>query len=48
MKLELAEFPVKDVQFSKQTGYNNGVLEVDKDELGCGFPERANEDRSCS
>ncbi len=33
MKLELANFPVKDVQFSKQTAYNNGVLELNKEEL---------------
>jgi len=33
MKLELGTFPVKDVQFSNQTSYNNGVLEVNKDEL---------------
>ena len=33
MKLELANFPVKDVQFSKQTAYNNGILEINKEEL---------------
>jgi len=33
MRLELANFPVKDARFSKQTSYNNGVLEVDKEEL---------------
>ena len=33
MKLELASFPVEDVKFSKQTSYNNGVLEIDKEEL---------------
>ena len=33
MRLELANFPVRDVKFSRQTSYNNGVLEVDKEEL---------------
>ena len=33
MRLELANFPVKDVKFGSQTSYNNGVLEIDKDEL---------------
>ena len=33
MKLELANFPVKDVRFSKQTAYNNGVLQINKEEL---------------
>ena len=33
MKLELANFPVKEVRFGKQTGYNSGILEVNKDEL---------------
>ncbi len=33
MRLELANFPVKDVRFSKQTSYSNGVLEVNKEEL---------------
>ncbi len=33
MKLELAEFPVRNVRFGKQTNYNNGILEVDKEEL---------------
>ena len=33
MRLELAEFPVKDIRFGKQTSYNNGVLEIDKEEL---------------
>ncbi len=33
MKLELASFPVTDVQFTKQTRYNDQVLEVDKEEL---------------
>lgn len=33
MKLELAHFSVKDVQFAKQTCYSNGVLEINKDEM---------------
>jgi glycine reductase len=33
MKLELAEFPVQDVRFGKQTSYNDGVLEIDREEL---------------
>ena len=33
MRLELAEFPIKDVRFGKQTGYSNGVLEIDKEKL---------------
>jgi len=33
MKLELVTFPVRDVQFSERTSYNNGVLEINKDEL---------------
>ncbi len=33
MKLELATFPVKGVQFSNQTDYNNGTLGINKDEL---------------
>ena len=33
MRLELASFPVKDVNFSRKTKYIGGVLEVDKDEL---------------
>ncbi len=33
MKLELVTFPVKDVRFSKKTSYNNGILEIDKEEL---------------
>jgi len=33
MRLELASFPVKDVKFSKQTSYNSGILEIDKEEL---------------
>ena len=33
MRLELADFPVKDIKFSKQTSYKKGVLEIDKEEL---------------
>jgi len=33
MKLELAEFPVKDIHFGKRTSYHNGVMEIDKEEL---------------
>ncbi len=33
MRLELANFPVKDVRFNGRTGYHNGVLEIDKEEL---------------
>jgi len=33
MRLELANFPVKDARFGKQTSYKSGVLEVDKEEL---------------
>jgi glycine reductase len=33
MRLELAEFPVKDVRFSQQTNYSDGVLEIDKETL---------------
>ncbi len=33
MRLELAEFPVRDVHFGEQTAYNNGVLEINKEEL---------------
>lgn len=33
MKLELADFPVRDVQFGTKTGYNNSVLEINKEEL---------------
>jgi len=33
MKLELATFPVKDVRFSEQTKYNNGILDINKKEL---------------
>ena len=33
MKLELASFPVNEVQFSKRTSFSNGVLEINKEEL---------------
>ena len=33
MKLELADFPVKEIRVSEQTGYDYGVLKVNKDEL---------------
>jgi len=33
MKLELADFPVKDVRFGKQTSYHDGTLEINKEEL---------------
>ncbi len=33
MRLELAEFPVKDIKFGKRTGYDGGVLEIDKEEM---------------
>ena len=33
MRLEMADFPVKDVRFSSRTSYDNGLLEIDKDEL---------------
>ncbi len=33
MRLELADFPVKDVRFGERTGYHNGVLEIDKEEM---------------
>ena len=33
MRLELADFPVKDVKFGKRTGYNSGVLDIDKEEM---------------
>lgn len=34
MRLELVEFPVKDVRLGKQTTrYNNGVLEINKEEM---------------
>ncbi len=33
MKLELANFPVKEVRFTRQTSYNTGVLEVNKEKL---------------
>jgi glycine reductase len=33
MRLELADFPVSEVQFSGHTRYNKGVLEVDKEQM---------------
>ena len=33
MRLELTNFPVKDVRFNGKTKYNSGVLEINKDEL---------------
>ncbi|MBI4528482.1 MAG: beta-aspartyl-peptidase, partial [Deltaproteobacteria bacterium] len=33
MRLELANFPVKDVRFNGWTRYNGGVLEIDKEEV---------------
>ena len=30
MRLELADFPVKDIRFDKRTEYNHGVLKIDK------------------
>ncbi len=33
MNLELATYPVKDVQFAKKLGYRNGVLTINRDEL---------------
>ncbi|UCH50429.1 MAG: hypothetical protein JSV54_05245 [Chloroflexota bacterium] len=33
MRLELAQFPVKDAQFGRQTGYSQGTLQLDKEEL---------------
>lgn len=33
MRLEMVDFPVKDVRFGKRTSYDNGVLEIDKEEL---------------
>ncbi len=33
MRLELASFPVKDIEFGRITGYTSGVLEVNKEEL---------------
>ena len=37
MRLELANFPVKDARFSSQTRYHRGVLEIDKEELKARF-----------
>ncbi len=33
MRLELANFPVKDVRFDGRTNYNGGVLEINREEL---------------
>jgi glycine reductase len=33
MRLEIVNFPVRDVKFGKRTSYNKGVLELDKNEL---------------
>lgn len=33
MRLELADFPVRDIRFARQTRYDSGILEIDKDEL---------------
>ena len=33
MKLEVVTFPVREVRFSDRTGYENGVLSINKDEL---------------
>lgn len=33
MRLELASFPVRDVQFAGQTAYQDGVLTIDREEL---------------
>ena len=33
MKLELGYFPVKDVKLGKKISYNNGILQINKDEL---------------
>ncbi len=33
MKLELANVPVSDVRFGKRTDYNDGVLEINKEEI---------------
>lgn len=33
IRLELASFPVKDVRFSRQTTYNNAILEINKEEI---------------
>ncbi len=33
MRLELANFPVKDVRFDGRTSYNGGFLEINKEEL---------------
>jgi glycine reductase len=33
MRLEMKEFPVKDVQWGKRVSYNGGVLEINKEQL---------------
>ncbi len=33
MRLELANFPVRDVRFNNRIDYNNGVLEINKEDL---------------
>lgn len=33
MKLELADFTIKDIRFSRQTSYRNGLLLINRDEL---------------
>ena len=33
MRLELVEYPVKDVKFGKKTGYEKGLLQINKEEL---------------
>ncbi|MFC2013790.1 glycine/sarcosine/betaine reductase component B subunit [Chloroflexota bacterium] len=35
MRLELADFPVKDLVFGSETKYCNGILEINKEELLC-------------
>lgn len=39
MRLEMADFPVKEVHFSQRTGYQKGVLEIDKQSLLAGILE---------
>ena len=33
MRLELADFPVREVRFSRHTGYDSGILEIEKEEM---------------
>ncbi|MCI0795665.1 MAG: betaine reductase, partial [Chloroflexi bacterium] len=33
MHLEIGTFPVRDVVFARQTRWDNGVLEINKDEM---------------